>query len=1307
MKKRMQWGWGLHGLALMLLSVLVMVGGAQDTQAQLDPYYVLRGLGSGDVRPRILFVVDTSGSMSWRAQAADEQCSWGDCETQTDDRESRISAARRVINSVISETSETASFALMTFDQYDPPTWTPTRCADNRRFTWVTWYGYFSWAQIWKYPGVGGTWRLCQGNQQRPYPYLRWDNLGVNSPVASNNEDGVIPPSPLIGANPNHNNNAFRGVQWFPAFMGIRAQLNDETDPDRRVLDASYGDYGSDDAARSNNVWNQDFYYWPYVDGFTHYAGYSMWPYNDGLNSGGVVGQNNAVNEAKLYAPFYLDLSDTDIDEQDWGPLSEETAADAVLAKTAPLTDGGVDAAGGTPWASVIGNVGGAYPRTNTEGGHSSVASYLSFVTEEDSGGLCAPTTAVLITDGVPSPADQGGPVLYRRLADLRNELGVATYVVGFFQNTGEINNMACAAAGACDGGTCSTPCNDAPQAEWDTCRNPDNPNACAYLANSTAELADVLTSIVTAELAVELPSGPGTTANEFGVGSGGTPGQGEALQTSLSSTTAWPGWRGRVQRALCDHRDAEGELLPQCQTPSPEWEPEDVEATFGPCPQSRSWDAGECLMQTQWQDRRVFTTTAAGGLVQISEEDGSSTDAFRDQLAALGVISGIDLDAKADEVAAFILGRDWPDGWKLPGLASSTPTLVRRVPALRTSTVPSVAIRDPHCGGRRLSESDAGSLPTSLEDFARESWDSVLATGGPHYEYQEAVLIGDDLGMLHAFQYNSGNELWGFIPRSLLSRVGEQAVIGAASMGQPEALDEHLYGISTSVNTGWVYDDSPADAGDHRWRHLAVFGFGPGGSDYVALDVSHMSPASSRGPFEVLWSTNDPSLVGTYGPVLGQTWARPSLTFHVPGDDMSNEPDPFLIVGSGYGEDGAQGRVLLRIDALTGTLLEQADVGAPDATTFGDSFGLVSDAAVGTHCLSRFWAEAQETYVTDPSGRLFRWDLGRTAAHEADSETAWGATARPVAQFSACTGAGAQCAVSGSNPGEPFVFAPAISANDRIDDQANAAGGLPPEGEDQFLVALISGAHNDSAINPQDGTNEFHSSLYLLTDDHRAEPNEGFNIPAGAPKMTVADVGSDASYLRLALSDIERTRHFTPYPGASEIEETRPFSANARPIRAPRIVIRGVADTSGDVAEVVDGVEVAEVTYFVHEPPTQACDPRFYDPDSDTWHVDQGASFQINFQLTVDSASGFNFSTGAGEDAVEFDDPEFSRGLNLSSVAQDRGDACADGNCGPQPNAEPMVACDNNADTPSTPTQTYVVPLSSRQLSGFSSVEG
>ncbi len=1297
---------GLLGLAFVLFA------GAQDSHARLDPYYVLRGLGSGDIRPRVLFVVDTSGSMSWRATASDQQCDWDDCETRTDSRESRISAARRIINDVISQSGETASFALMTFDQYDAPTWTPSRCSGGRRFTWVSYYGYFSWWQIWTHPGVNGSWRLCQGNQQRPYPYLRWDNLGANATVSTNHQSGDIPPSPLLGHTPQHSSNAYRRVQWFPQFMGVRAQLNDTTDPERAILNRTFGDYGSNSSSRNTNVWRHDFYYWPYVDGFPHYAGYSMWPYNDGLDRGGVVGEDDSVREAKLYAPFYLDLAGSGIPPASWGPTNPEAATDAVLAKTAPLVEGGIDAAGGTPWASVIGTVASSYPRANTEGSHRSVASYLNFVTEQSGGGICAPTSAVLLTDGQPSPSSEGGPNLYRRLAALRNDLGVKTYVVGFFQSAGEINNMACAAAGGCDGWSCYSPCNDAAAGDWDTCANPDNPGGgCAYMANSSDELADVLTSIVTAALEIELPSGPGATMNEFGVGANGLPGAGEVVQTNLSASTAWPGWRGTVERSLCEHRDADGELLPQCELPSPQWLPEERESGFGPCPQSRVWEAGECLRQRTWTSRRLYTARGDGTLVRIMRNDGTATGAFRTLLTTEGIIAPPDLESKADELAAFIAGRGWPDDWKLPGLATSTPAVVRRIPPVRTTTVPTVAIRDPHCGGRRMTEGDAGGLPRSLEDFAREAWSSRLGAGVGHYEYQEAVLIGDDMGMLHAFQYDSGNEIWGFIPLDLLATVAEQAALGSANAGQPEALDEHIFGISSTVNAGWVYDDSSADEADHRWRHLAVFGYGPGGHEYVALDVSHMSDQSPRRPVEVLWSTTDDDHRDTYDKLLGETWSRPALTFHVPADDMANEPDPFLVVGSGYAPaSSSAGRHLLRIDALTGELLESADIGAPEGTLWdrlaGDGeFGLVSDIAVGTHCVSRFWAEAQEAYVADPSGRLFRWDLGRETNHEADSGGRWDGAAKPVATFGSCVGSGQACSVD-MEIGEPFVFAPAVTANDRIDDISAVGGSADPAGQDQFLVAMVSGSPSDSAINPADD-NRFHSSLYLLVDDHRDDPHEGFDIPSGTPTLSTGDVGTHPSYLRLALSQITRTRTFVPYEGADEITETRRFDPRTRPVRAPRIVMRGVVDNSGETPQVVEGVEVAEITYFVYEPPSESCDPRFYDADSGTWHHDEGATFQIEFRLSVDSESGFNFQDGASEDAVDFTDPGMERGLTLVGVEQDRrAGACEDGNCGPQPSAEPNVACDNNDDAPPSSSSSYAIPVAARQLQAFTPVE-
>lgn len=1293
-----------------LVGILWLVA-ERDTQARRAPYYVLQTKGEAEVRPRVLFAVDTSGSMSWRAAEGMSQCAWTGCETPGSAQESRISVARRVIQQVVQSTQERASFALMTFDQNDAPTTTPPRCGSNR-FTWVTWYGYFEWAPLQAYPGVQGAWHLCQSEIQQPYPYLRWDNLGVGSKIFSNNQTGAVPASPLIGTGPSQiqdNRNAQRKVQWFPRFMGVRAQLNATTDPGGNIMRATVGDYGTTDLARSTNVWNHDFYYWPYVDGFPHYSDTTVWPSSNGVDRGGIGSENGAIAEAKLYAPFYLNLEGSSVPSSLWGPADADAATAEVLAKTSPLVSGGIDVAGATPWASVIGQIPNTPPQSNVAGAHKSVASYLKFVTSQNTSDSCAPTTLVMLTDGIPSEGE-GGSVLYQRLAALRRDLGVRTYAVGFFTGgESQINDMACAAAGACDGFSCNTPCDDQPSGGWDTCANPDDPKrGCAYLADSAEELAAVLLKIVQASLGVELPSGPGFTSNDYFTRTDSSTGQDDRAvsQTTMNAHTEYPGWKGHLVRSYCTHVDENGALLPMCVPPSPEFESAELEETFGPCPQSRVWDAGECLALTPWASRRIYSAKLDGTVYRISDDSGNASAVFVDELKTMGIVGGSDATTRANAIAAFILGKDWPGGWKLPGLANSAPVLVHRIPRHDDKAVPSVNIRDPHCGGRAM-PTDAD-VPASLTAFARNAWSpdvGVINAPSKHYEYQEAVLLGDDLGVLHAFQYNSGNELWGFMPREAFSSAVAQAAIGPAGRGQPDKIAEHRYGIASTLNAGWVYDDRSNRVSDHRWRHLGVFGMGVGGRHYYALDLSHMSPRSPRGPVEVLWSTSSVS-AAFHDRWLGETWARPALTYHVPSESISQEPDAFLVMGSGYAVNGTdQGRALMIVDALTGNVDRWAQVEAPAAgqtIDYPSNYGVAVDPAVASHCLSGFWAEAQEAYIADSAGRLYRWDVGRTSGHASDSGGVWanGGQATPAASFPACRGPSSGCTVSAGGPGDPFAFAPAVTANNRIDD----ASGIR-EDVDQYLVALISGSADDLAIDGRVGSN-FHSSIYLLVDDHQgaARRHQGFSIPTGAPKLALSDIGSNPSYMRVALSDLTRTRRFRPFPTASTIEETRRFSAATRPIASPQIQVYGVVEDQGGVATPVDGNEVYVITYTVYEPPTQACDPRFYDKQTGTWYTDQGDTFAVTFRLTANSGSGFNFKTGSSDTDVDFGDG-FARGLSYMGTVQLEQSGCVDGNCGAGSRKSPNLACESQGESTSIGTPTSAV-MSNRFIHGFSPLE-
>jgi hypothetical protein len=1318
-----------------LFALAIVWGVMRPTEARVRPYYVVQGASFGAIQPRILFVLDTSGSMSWRTQTGSTPCNWSECETTVGAATaSRMATARAAIRDVVEGVGDNASFAFMTFDQVEsrtPATGVPPRCAANgtfnyqRRFTWVNQYwGSSYWAWITRDVGHFGVWKLCQGTPTRPYAYLRWDNLGRGSVIAGNNQAGAVPPSPLISTATgqiNHYDNSQRRVQWFDRFMGVRARLSDANDPTHEISNATIGDYGADDTTRDAEVRDHDFYYWPYVDGFPGYYHWTIWgPYNGDAERAGTTAEYSNVNTAQLYSPFYIDLSATGLPDTEWGPASREVANAEVLRLTSPMIEGGVDAGGPTPWRSVVGPIVASPTESNAVYSHTTVASYLGFVTQADTPDACSPLSAVLVTDGEPNDGE-GGPDLYRRIADLRVELGVDVYVVGFTLEGDTLNNMACAGAGACTS-PCNSPCDDVPADEWDTCDDPSNPeDSCAYVANNSAELVAALSDIVNQAIAIDLTSGQGSSINQFGVGASGEPGQGTIVQTQFSAYTEFPGWRGHVVRALCDDVDGNGDPMPHCVRPDPEFEDTQIEATFGPdvgdpvCPQSMTWDAGVCLQQTPWNERRLFSNVAGGtDPIPVSNADGTASAAFQAELEARGLLTSGDHDVEADAIVAFLLGRDAPDGWKLAGIASSSPVVVRRVPPFRSNRLPEVAINDPHCAGRLYGEIDAGALPDSLEDFARESnaASNVLPNPAPHNEYQEAVLVGDDMGVLHAFQLNSGNELWGFLPNELLPAMVAQAARGAVNMGQPSEIADHVYGVSATVNHGWAYDSQAA-----QWRHLGIFGFGPGGSELYALDLSHMSPESPEGPFEILWHSELPALKASYDNLLGQTWARPALSYYVPGDSLQSLPEARLVLGSGYPGQGAQptaGRTLIHANAVTGEIIDTAELPAVTEPVFESTFGALVDPAIGSHCLSRYWAEIQETYIADPAGRLFRWDLGavgNTFPHDADSEAVWGGNAQPVVRFPACEGTGAECTVNTNNRGEPFVFAPAVSASNRIDDYTAVANGTVNDERDQFLVALISGTPNDETIDGADPQNAFHSSLYLLVDDHRSDTHEGFSIPDGAPKSTAADsvVGAtytnEAGYLRLALSDIVRTRTITPFPGANEIVQTRAFSKRARPVRAPRIFVTGVVDTTNGTPVVVEGAEVYYVTYTVFEPGESSCNEDFYDAANDTWYFDQGSTYEITFRLVTDANTGFNFINGASPTGLDFGGG-FTPGLTLSSVTQVTTADCPGGACGIVAGSGGSTPCDNNTTAPPAATSGFAVPTSTAQINGFTPVE-
>ncbi len=578
----------------------------------------------------MLFVVDTSGSMAWKQPWPDSACAWKDCESDNANQ-SRIHAARKVINTVVEGAGDSASFGLMTFGMLQPPKSSeevPYECyswGNHKwyRFTWITHSNQPNlgwWSSLTNTFGGQGTWLLCGDN--RPFPYLRHDDLGGFS--LPNNQTFTLTDEPLYKQKSTYSAfkssaNFSRKVQFFPRFIGRRANLDCSDPRQKSIVTGSWGDWGDSDNSKVNNICGRDFYYWPYVDGYPGYSyhvGYS--PYD--------MWHVECYDNNYCYSTSSSQL----VPANEKGPLDPDDAKVMFDGLTSESHLGGLDVTGGTPWRTAIGDVDSyvsinaqgnpvakpATPQSNAEFSHETVASYLSFLTTVAESDICRPTMAILLSDGQPDPWDsEGGSMLYSRLSKLRKKLGVKTYMVGFSEGSWNNNtawermhHIACAAAGA---NSTNSPCNGSNDYDWDTCADPNDPaNGCAWLASNDEELAKALSTIIDDVIETSVPAGPPTLANDFQLADVNDPNSAQnAVQTTVDAWTETPSWFGHVTRSACTDEDPNnpGQLAEYCQNAVDLAIDTEETESFGPCPLGRVWDAGECLAQTTWSERRLY----------------------------------------------------------------------------------------------------------------------------------------------------------------------------------------------------------------------------------------------------------------------------------------------------------------------------------------------------------------------------------------------------------------------------------------------------------------------------------------------------------------------------------------------------------------------------------------------------------------------------------------------------------------------------------------------------------------------------
>jgi hypothetical protein len=257
---------------------------------------------------------------------------------------------------------------------------------------------------------------------------------------------------------------------------------------------------------------------------------------------------------------------------------------------------------------------------------------------------------------------------------------------------------------------------------------------------------------------------------------------------------------------------------------------------------------------------------------------------------------------------------------------------------------------------------------------------------------------------MLHAFQAETGQELWALVPYDQLGKLRELLRV--------QARDPHTYVIAAPIRFSDVFVPGPFSrsvggvtvSGDGVWRTVLLFGRGIGGKHLTALDVTAPGPFTAAplttAPPIVMWNrgnpdTQDGTTTGTVNNIatdytaylkMGQTWSVPTIGLVTAADNVSfRRPggvEYVAYLGSGYGSGAAaatEGSTIYTLDVLTGDVIAAVDVG--DRAGLGYENAVVASPAgfnpeqllQGRNLKNPAGTRTTRVYVGDIHGRVWR----------------------------------------------------------------------------------------------------------------------------------------------------------------------------------------------------------------------------------------------------------------------------------------------------------------------------------------------
>jgi type IV pilus assembly protein PilY1 len=251
----------------------------------------------------------------------------------------------------------------------------------------------------------------------------------------------------------------------------------------------------------------------------------------------------------------------------------------------------------------------------------------------------------------------------------------------------------------------------------------------------------------------------------------------------------------------------------------------------------------------------------------------------------------------------------------------------------------------------------------------------AAIVYGGTDAAPDVVIYTATNDGYLHAFAGNTGEELWAFIPKELLSNL-TRLYFDPDSKYKQYGIDGNIVPVVKDVDQDGVVDSADGDF------VMLIFGMRRGGQSYFALDVTNKNSPS------LLWKVNIAE--------AGESWSTPVVTRMDIASVSQNADKAVVVLGGGYDSvhdtsahpaaADAVGAGIHVLDLMTGTQLWRAgtdnDANLQLTSTGREMIRAIPNQVRVIDLTGDGFADRM--YATDLGGQIWRFDIfnGQDAAN-------------------------------------------------------------------------------------------------------------------------------------------------------------------------------------------------------------------------------------------------------------------------------------------------------------------------------------